>query len=197
MRKIILMILAGAMMAQSVHAQVGHHPNRGVASQGQMSSAARDALVAIENQTESIISSGKSEVSAQDLQALSAVTAGLSAEQRLEVLDAVIYRLHQIRYGIELKSSGESTKGGALVVFSVIAGCLSAMMFIHEDAAKPSPLRWIGVAVTASSIGGLGYMMATDDDEVTHMRQIADDLMIALVRAKDATEYQIQAEGLK
>lgn len=199
MRKAVLMILAAAMMAQSVQAHSGPSSGqRTVASAEQMSVEAKAAVVAIRNRAKAILESGQSEVSAQELQELSSAAAGLTAAQRLEVLDSVIMQLQQMRHYMEIQSGAgsETAAGGALVVYSVLAGCLTAIMFVNDDAAKPSLAKWIGVVVTAASIGGV-VAMSVGSSEADRLRDVTNKLTKALQQAQQATLYQIEADTLQ
>ncbi|AHZ86567.1 hypothetical protein Bb109J_c1232 [Bdellovibrio bacteriovorus] len=199
MKKAILMILAGAMMAQSVQAGTQHaNTPRNIASQEQLSPEAHAAVKAIKNQTLTLLQSGKSEISPEDLQALSEATAGLTPEQRLEVLQAALVQLQRLSHyiSLETQNGNESTIGGALVINTVISGCLTAIMFVNDDASKPSMLRWIGVVVTAASVGGLVTLMVKGNPERDRLENMTKELTNALMQASRSTMLQIEAEAL-
>ncbi|MFV3410267.1 hypothetical protein ACNH6C_16775 [Bdellovibrio bacteriovorus] len=199
MKKAMLMILASAMMAQSVQAQAyAVTPQRSIASQEAMSPQALAAVKAIKSQSLTLLQSGKSEVSPEDLQALSAATAGLTAEQRLEVLQAALVQLQRLHYYLSVQAGegNESTIGGALVLNTVISGCLTAIMFVNDDAAKPSMLKWIGVVVAAASVGGLVTMIVKGNPELDRLENMTKELTNALMQASRSTMMQIDAEAL-
>lgn len=198
MKKTMLIILASALMAQTAQAHKGPGSvPRNVASEEQISVEARAALTTIRQQAHAMMSSGQSEMTAEDLQRISAVTAKLSARQKLEVLQAAQVQLTYLSHYMAAESgSSEAAMGGPLVVNAVIAGCLTAIMFVNDDSSKPSMLRWIGVAVTAASIGGLVALAVRGNPEASRIENIAEELKKALHQAYISTMYQVQAEDL-